>query len=130
MFSYIIMKIMERYPDKYQENIIRLNKGVLKIAKDEILNQYIEKDFNVLVLGFGPGDFLIDLAKRGAHIFGIDSSWEMYKKAAQNINKSNYNDKINIEYDLVTNIDEIYNENEFDIVIASLLSNKLKENAL
>ena len=40
MFSNIIMKIMEKYPDKYQDNIQKLNKGKLQKAKKEILEKY------------------------------------------------------------------------------------------
>jgi len=125
MFSYIIMKIMERYPDNYQEKIKRLNKGSLQKAKQKILDQYIEEDIKVLVLGFGTGDYLIELAKRGAEVFGIDQDWDMYNKAAQNIKDSNYNHSISIENDLVTNIDDIYKPEDFDIVIASLLFSEL-----
>jgi ubiquinone/menaquinone biosynthesis C-methylase UbiE len=85
MSTYILMKILESAPARYDQGIRILTLGKLDAAYDR-LTSHIQKGQRVLDLGCGTGALTLKAARRGARVKGIDINSQMLdiaqKKAA------------------------------------------------
>lgn len=76
---------------------------------------YIEKDYNVLDIGSGRGNYVISLIKRGINAVGCDISEEYIKVSEDNCNKNKINSSNKFYLWKGTNLP--FSKNSFDIVV-------------
>jgi ubiquinone/menaquinone biosynthesis C-methylase UbiE len=80
MSTYILMKILESAPNRYDRGIRLLFSGRL----DEVYNRlasYIKKEQRVLDIGCGTGSLTLRAAQKGASVKGIDINPQMLEIA-------------------------------------------------
>ena len=78
MFSYIFMKILEKRPERYDTGINILSGGHAEKITKQIVQTYVKPGMEILDIGCGTGSLIIDAAKAGARITGVDISTGMF----------------------------------------------------
>jgi cyclopropane fatty-acyl-phospholipid synthase-like methyltransferase len=87
MSTYILMKILESQPSRYDKGIKILTLGSLEASYDRIAS-HIKKGDKVLDIGCGTGALTLRAALKGAKVKGIDINPEMQdilKKRAEEL---------------------------------------------
>ncbi len=125
MFSYIFMKILESRPERYDAGINFLSGGHAAKIRKQIVQEFVKPGMNVLDIGCGTGLLIEDAAKAGAEVKGIDISEGMLKVAQKRIEKSGLQDKISIYNVGVVEIDTLFAENSFDLIVSTLVFSEL-----
>jgi ubiquinone/menaquinone biosynthesis C-methylase UbiE len=82
--TYILMKMLESAPRRYDRGIRMLTRGRLDAAYDR-LTSHIQKGQRVLDLGCGTGALTLRAAQRGAQVRGIDINPQMLEIAQQKV---------------------------------------------
>ncbi|GMT45061.1 MAG: hypothetical protein IEMM0006_0893 [bacterium] len=125
MFSYIFMKILESRPERYDTGINFLSGGHAAKIRKQIVREFVQPGMQVLDIGCGTGLLIEDSAKAGAVVKGIDISDGMLKVAQKRIEKSGLQDKISIYNAGVVEIDALFPENSFDLIVSTLVFSEL-----
>jgi ubiquinone/menaquinone biosynthesis C-methylase UbiE len=87
MSTYVLMRILESAPRRYELGIRLLTLGRLGKAYDRLAS-HIEPGQHVLDLGCGTGALTLRGATRGAKVKGIDINAQMLEIARQHIRKA------------------------------------------
>ncbi len=123
--SYVYMKALENKAEKYDKGIKLLTLGKLPKIKQEIVDNYIEKNNILLDIGMGTGTFTILCAKKGAQVTGIDFSEKMLEIANRHIKDEELNGTINIIKMPIVNLDKQFSDNSFDKITSILCFSEL-----
>ncbi len=95
-----------------------------KIRK-QIVRNFVKPEMKILDIGCGTGLLIEDAAKAGAEATGIDISAGMLKVAQKRIEKSRLQDKISVYNVGVVEIDTLFTENSFDLIVSTLVFSEL-----
>ena len=125
MFSYIFMKILEKRPERYDAGINILSGGHAKKIRKQIVQNYVKPDMKILDIGCGTGSLIIDAAKAGARTTGVDISTGMLAVAQKRIANNRMRDRITLHNAGVVEIDSLFEENSFDLIISTLVFSEL-----
>ncbi|MHA1281444.1 MAG: corrinoid protein-associated methyltransferase CpaM [Promethearchaeota archaeon] len=118
--SYVYMKSLEKKAEKYDKGIKLLTLGKLPKIKQFIVDNYIKSEDKLLDIGMGTGTFAVLAAKKGADVIGIDISEKMLKVASERIRNEELTEKIKIIKMPVVELDNTFENEIFDKVIAIL----------
>jgi demethylmenaquinone methyltransferase/2-methoxy-6-polyprenyl-1,4-benzoquinol methylase len=86
--TYVLMKVLESAPSRYDRGIRLLTLGAVDRAYDR-LAVYIEPGQRVLDLGCGTGALTLRAAQRGAMVKGIDVNAQMLDIARERVERAN-----------------------------------------
>jgi len=125
MFSYIFMKILESRPERYDVGINFLSGGHAAKMRNQIVKKFVKPGMQVLDIGCGTGLFMEEAAKAGAEVTGIDISEGMLKVAEKRMAKSGLGSKVSIYNAGVVEMDALFPENRFDLVVSTLVFSEL-----
>ncbi len=125
MFSYIFMKILESRPERYDTGINFLSGGHAAKIRKQIVREFVEPGMNVLDIGCGTGLLMEEVAKAGAEVKGVDISEGMLEVAQKRFEKGGFKDKISIYNAGVVEIDALFPENSFDLIVSTLVFSEL-----
>lgn len=128
MASYVLMKILESAPKRYDRGIRILTSGKLDLVYDRMIS-YVEKGDKVLDLGCGTGVFALRAAKKGANVKGIDVNSQMLEIAENRAVEANLTRNLELCEMGVAEITKEKSES-YDVVTASLLFSELNKNEL
>jgi len=128
MITYIVMKILESVPNRYDKGISILTLGRLGKSYDR-LTSHIERGQSVLDIGCGTGALTIRAALRGAKVKGIDINPQMLEIAQKRATETNLTKNIELCEMCVV---EIGNEEEetYNVVMSGLCLSELTEDEL
>jgi ubiquinone/menaquinone biosynthesis C-methylase UbiE len=82
MSTYVLMKVLESAPNRYDKGIRILTLGRLEKAYDRLVS-HIKSGQKVLDIGCGTGALTLRAAQKGASVKGIDVNPEMLELARQ-----------------------------------------------
>jgi demethylmenaquinone methyltransferase/2-methoxy-6-polyprenyl-1,4-benzoquinol methylase len=82
MSSYVLMRLLESMPDRYDQGLRLLTAGSLARTYDRLVS-HISGGMRVLDLGCGTGALTLRAAARGATVKGIDINPQMLEVARQ-----------------------------------------------
>jgi demethylmenaquinone methyltransferase/2-methoxy-6-polyprenyl-1,4-benzoquinol methylase len=128
MSTYVLMKILESAPSRYDRGIQILTLGKLDKIYDH-LTSYIKSGQRVLDIGCGTGALTLRAALKGAEVKGIDINPQMLEIAQKRVKEANLSQKVKFcEMGVV----ELENENpeSYDIVISGLCFSELSVDEL
>ncbi len=126
MFSYVFMKLLESRPKRYDAGIALLSGGHAKKLRKQIVRDFVlHRGMKVLDIGCGTGLFMEEAAKAGAIVTGIDISAAMLKVAQNRLKKSGLQDRVSIHNRSAAELDTLFNENSFDLVVSTLVFSEL-----
>ncbi|MHA1397889.1 MAG: corrinoid protein-associated methyltransferase CpaM [Candidatus Heimdallarchaeaceae archaeon] len=123
--SFILMKILESSPYRYDKSIKILTLGKIEKAYDRLV-QHVEAGSYVLDIGCGTGILTIKAAKKGAKVFGIDINPEMLEIAEKKSVKEKLEEKVVLKEMGVAELDSL-KEGQFDVVMSGLCFSELSE---
>lgn len=125
MFSYIFMKILESRPSRYDLGINILSGGHAGRIKKQIIQTHVKPGMKTLDIGCGTGSLIIDAAKSGASATGVDISQGMLEVAQKRIDSYALADKITLYHAGVVELDRLFEENRFDLIVSTLVFSEL-----
>ena len=125
MCSYVLMRILESAPSRYDKGIRILTFGKLDKAYDR-LTSYIKKEQKVLDVGCGTGLLTIRAALKGARVKGIDINPQMLEIARKRVVKAGVTDYVKL---CEMGVAELGAEDpeSYDIVMSGLCFSELTE---
>ncbi|WP_455277114.1 corrinoid protein-associated methyltransferase CpaM [[Eubacterium] cellulosolvens] len=123
MASYVLMRILESTPNRYDKGIRILTFGKLDLVYDRMMS-YVEKGDRVLDLGCGTGALTLRAAKKGANVKGIDVNSEMLEIARKRAIEANLMQNLELYEIGVVEIAKEKSES-YDVVMAGLCFSEL-----
>ncbi len=128
MSTYILMKILESTPSRYDKGLRILTLGRLDQAYYDLVS-YIEENQRVLDLGCGTGALTLRAAKKGAKVKGIDVNSQMLEIARRRATEANLAQNIAFCEMGVGELGEEKSES-YDVVTSTLCFSELTEDEL
>ncbi len=125
MFSYIFMKILENRPARYDLGIHILSGGHADRIRKQIVQTHVKPGMEILDIGCGTGSLIIDAAKAGADVTGLDISEGMIAVAGKRIAGNGLTDRITLHHAGVVETGSLFEENSFDLIISTLVFSEL-----
>ncbi|MBN1409451.1 MAG: class I SAM-dependent methyltransferase [Spirochaetales bacterium] len=107
-------KFWNKFANKY-DNFLNNLKDTYDLLIKKI-NQYMDPSKNVLEIATGTGIISLEIARNAKRVCGCDISEEMVKTARSKLKNTQYT---NIEFDVQDAYHLTYEQESFDIVIAS-----------
>jgi len=125
MSTYILMKILESAPTRYDKGIRLLTFGKLDASYDR-LTANIQSGQKVLDIGCGTGALSLRAAQKGAMVKGIDVNSQILEIAQQRAEELQLSNSIEF---LEMGVTELENEEteSYDIVMSGLCFSELTE---
>lgn len=93
MSTYVLMRILESAPRRYELGIRLLTLGRLDKAYDR-LARHVEREQRVLDIGCGTGALTLRAAQRGAKTKGIDVNAQMLEIARRRVNSAGLTESV------------------------------------
>jgi demethylmenaquinone methyltransferase/2-methoxy-6-polyprenyl-1,4-benzoquinol methylase len=128
MSTYVLMRILESAPHRYELGIKLLTLGRLEGAYDRIADR-VEEGERVLDIGCGTGALSLRAAERGARVLGIDINPEMLAMARKRIREAGLTERIELREMGLAEIDSL-EEGSFDVVMSGLCFSELGEDEI
>ncbi len=128
MSTFILMKIFESVPSRYDRGIYILTLGKLNKVYNR-LTSHIKKSQKVLDLGCGTGALTLKAAQKGAKVKGIDINPQMLEIAEKKAKKLNVSQNIELYEMGVAELEREESES-YDIVMSGLCFSELSEDEL
>jgi ubiquinone/menaquinone biosynthesis C-methylase UbiE len=123
--TYVLMKILESAPRRYDRGIRLLTLGRVDKAYDH-LAAYIVSGQRVLDLGCGTGALSLRAAQRGATVKGIDVNAQMLEIAGQRIERADLARSVELCEMGVAELDSEVDQG-YDVVVSGLCFSELTE---
>jgi ubiquinone/menaquinone biosynthesis C-methylase UbiE len=126
--TYVLMKILESAPSRYDKGIRILTLGRLDKAYDR-LTSHIKKGQTVLDLGCGTGALTLRAAQKGAKVKGIDVNPQMLEIAQKRVVEAKLGQNVEL---CEMGVAELGYEKSksYDIVMSGLCFSELSESEL
>jgi ubiquinone/menaquinone biosynthesis C-methylase UbiE len=125
MSTYVLMRILESAPRRYDFGIRLLTLGRLDKAYDRLAS-HIEREDHVLDVGCGTGALALRAARCGAHVKGIDVNARMLEIARIRVQEAGLTDRVEL---VETGAAELDREEaaSYDVVMCGLCLSELSE---
>ena len=123
MSTYVLMRILESAPARYEFGIRLLTLGRVDKAYDRLTSR-VESGQQVLDIGCGTGALTLRAAQRGAKVKGIDINAQMLEIAGQRVRKAGLTETVEL---VETGVAELDGEEEksYDVVMSGLCFSEL-----
>jgi len=128
MSTFILMKILESVPSRYDQGIYILTLGNLDKVYDR-LTSHLKKGQKVLDLGCGTGALTLRAAQKGAKVKGIDINPQMLEIAQKRAIKKNLIQNIELCEMGVAELGSEESES-YEVVMSGLCFSELSEDEL
>jgi ubiquinone/menaquinone biosynthesis C-methylase UbiE len=128
MSTYVLMRVLESAPRRYDLGIRLLTFGRIDRAYDRLAGQ-IEPGQRVLDLGCGTGALTVRAARRGAIVKGIDINPEMLAIARRRVKEEQLEERVELAEQGVAELDREEGQS-YDAVASGLCFSELSEDEL
>ena len=128
MSTYVLMRILESAPRRYELGIRLLTLGRLDQAYDRLAS-YIERGQQVLDMGCGTGALTLRAAQRGAKVKGIDINAQMLEIAGQRVKDAGLTESVELAEMGVAELDT-EEAGRYDAVMSGLCLSELSEDEI
>lgn len=128
MSTYILMRILESSPERYDRGIRILSLGKLDKVYDDLISN-IKKGQKVLDIGCGTGALSIKAARKEAWVMGIDLNPQMLEIARKKAEALNLSGNLDFREMGVAEL-ESFESQTYDVVVSGLCFSELSEDEL
>lgn len=128
MSTFVLMRILESAPQRYDLGIRLLTLGRVQRAYDRLAS-YIDPGQQVLDIGCGTGALTLRAARRGASVKGIDVNPQMLEIAVRRARNTGLADRIELVEMSVAELDAERSES-YDVVMSGLCLSELGDDEL
>jgi ubiquinone/menaquinone biosynthesis C-methylase UbiE len=125
MSTYVLMRILESAPRRYELGIRLLTLGRLDKVYDRLAS-HIERGQQVLDIGCGTGALTLRAAQRGAKVKGIDINAQMLEIAEQRVKSAGFTESVELAEMGVAELDA-EEARRYDAVMSGLCLSELSE---
>jgi ubiquinone/menaquinone biosynthesis C-methylase UbiE len=125
MSTFVLMRILESAPHRYELGIKLLTLGSLEPAYDRLAS-HIKEGQHVLDIGCGTGALSLRAARRGARVLGIDVNPELLAVAKKHLEEEGLTQRVELREMGVAEIDSLAAES-FGVVMSGLCFSELSE---
>ncbi len=128
---YVLMKLFEEAPRRFDVWMQLLTFGRLQKIREEIAASAIDSGARVLEIGCGPGTLAGMLARQGVQVTGIDTSAEMLQAARESLD-GNQGGGRQVEFKRLSalEIEDSFAKETFDRVIGILVFSELSDDEI
>jgi cyclopropane fatty-acyl-phospholipid synthase-like methyltransferase len=128
MSTYVLMRILESAPDRYDLGIRLLTFGGVGHAYDRLLT-YVTAGQRVLDIGCGTGALTLRAARRGAQVKGVDVNAQMLEIAERAARAAGLAERVELREMGVAELDG-EKADTYDAVLSGLCCSELSEDEL
>jgi ubiquinone/menaquinone biosynthesis C-methylase UbiE len=128
MSTYVLMRILESAPDRYDLGIRLLTFGRLGNAYDRLVT-HIAAGQRVLDIGCGTGALTLRAARRGARVKGIDVNTQMLEIAERAVGEAGLAERVELREMGVAELDG-EKRDTYDVVMSGLCFSELSDDEL
>ncbi len=128
MSTYVLMKILEFAPDRYDRGIHLLTFGSVDQSYDRLVSS-IQAGQQALDIGCGTGALTLRAAQNGAKVKAIDINSKIIENARRKIEQSGLSDKVEFQEMGIVELDSEPAEN-YDVVMSGLCFSELTDDEL
>jgi ubiquinone/menaquinone biosynthesis C-methylase UbiE len=128
MSTYVLMRILESAPDRYDLGIRLLTLGGVGRAYDRLVT-HIAPGERVLDVGCGTGALVLRAARRGARVKGIDVNAQMLEIAARSVGAAGLGAQVALCEMGVAELDG-EESGSYDVVMSGLCLSELSDDEL
>ena len=125
MSTYVLMRILESAPRRYDLGILILTLGHLDKAYDRLAS-HIERGQRVLDIGCGTGALTLRAARQGAKVKGVDINVQMLDIAGQRVKSAGLTESVELVEMGVAELDG-EEAQHYDAVISGLCLSELSK---
>ena len=125
MFSFVLMKVLESSPKRYDAGMNLISFGRVQKIKRHIVNNYVLEGEKVLDIGCGTATLSIMMAEKGAWVEGFDPAPQMLSIARDKIASAGLTDRIHLVEMGVAQMDTRFLDESFDKVVSTLVFSEL-----
>jgi len=125
MGTYVLMRILESAPRRYELGIRLLTLGSIDRAYDRLAS-HVGEGQHVLDLGCGTGALTLRAARRGASVKGIDISARMLEIAAERVRDAGLGERIELAEAGIAELDG-EEPDSYDVVTCGLCFSELSD---
>jgi ubiquinone/menaquinone biosynthesis C-methylase UbiE len=125
MSTYVLMKILESAPSRYDRGIRLLTLGKVDKAYDRMTSG-ISEGQRVLDIGCGTGALTLRAATRGASVRGIDINAQMLEIAKERVAAADLSDRVELREMGVAELESEAPES-YDVVMSGLCFSELSD---
>ncbi|MFQ5513264.1 MAG: corrinoid protein-associated methyltransferase CpaM [Myxococcota bacterium] len=123
MSTYVLMRILESAPKRYDAGIGLLTLGAVGRAYDRLVSR-IPEGARVIDIGCGTGALTLRAARRGACVKGIDVNPEMLERARERVRAAGLEARVELVEMGVAELDREERES-YDVVVSGLCFSEL-----
>jgi len=128
MGTYVLMRILESAPRRYELGIRLLTLGSIDRAYDRLAS-HVGEGQHVLDLGCGTGALTLRAARRGASVKGIDISARMLEIAAERVRDAGLGERIELAEAGIAELDG-EEPDSYDVVTCGLCFSELSDDEI
>jgi cyclopropane fatty-acyl-phospholipid synthase-like methyltransferase len=128
MSTYVLMRILESAPRRYEMGIRLLTLGRLDRAYDRLASN-VGEGRRVLDVGCGTGALTLRAARNGARVKGIDVNTEMMEVAESRVREAGLSEQVELQEMGVAELDG-EEPQSYDAVMSGLCFSELSEDEL
>ena len=128
MSTYVLMRILESAPHRYDFGMRLLTGGAIDRAYDR-LAAHVEPGQRVLDLGCGTGSLTVRAARRGARVKGIDVNPEMLAMASRRVREAGCESRVELAEMGVAELDREA-ARSYDVVTSGLCFSELSDDEM
>ena len=125
MSSYVLMKLLESAPARYDRGMHLLFRGLIERVHREIADRVASPEARILDIGCGTGGVTFACAARGAQVVGIDVNPAMLEVARSKHVNENREARIEWLELSAVEIEDRFPEQSFDAVVSCLTFSEL-----
>ncbi|MGA2369393.1 MAG: HgcAB-like fusion protein [Candidatus Korobacteraceae bacterium] len=128
--AFVLMKIFEEAPRRFDRWMNILTLGRLQQVRDQIANNLVRPNATVLEIGCGTGSLLQMLSRRGACATGIDSAPGMIEEAEHRLSEAGLSDKTEVKKLHALQIEDKYQPGTFDQIVSVLAFSEMSDDEI
>jgi len=127
MSTYVLMKVLESTPERYDRGIRILSGGAIESVYAEIARRAAAPGKRILDLGCGTGGVTIACAGAGADVVGIDRDAGMLAVARAKVGEAGLAERVELVELGAMEIEDRFAPESFDAVVSCLMLSELVE---
>lgn len=127
--SFAYMKVLESAPQRYERGMRLLTLGRLEHVRQDIAARVTARS-RVLDIGCGTGALALMLARKGAHVTGIDIAPSMLSQAAQRVCEGELATRVELRELGAVDLDTAFQSEGFDAVVSTLVFSELSDDEI
>lgn len=127
MSTFVLMRLLESAPQRYDLGIRLLSLGHVGKVHRWIADKFAAEGLRVLDIGCGTGSLALALARRGAHVTGIDISPQMLDMARRKVEEARLGEAVTLVQMSAIDLDETFETGSFDLITSTLVFSELSD---